>query len=82
LELSGDLRIRGPEGIRKLRHNSKGSPYFPVIPPSHAMGNGGLRQRPVKIHRAVMSFVLGRAMARDELSVTATTTRGTGPGNL
>src|SRR4051812_37731272 len=27
LELSGDLRFRGPKGLRKLRHDHNGRPY-------------------------------------------------------
>ena len=67
LELSGDLRFRGPEGIRKLRHNSKGRPYVLANRASRTTGDGRHRQRMVMVHRAVMGVVLGRVLAPDEL---------------
>ena len=67
LELSGDLRFRGRRGLRKLRHDGDGRPYVlarKVVGPN---STGAAREGRVMLHRAVMSVVLGRRLARDEL---------------
>jgi hypothetical protein len=66
LELSGDLRFRGPRGIRRLRHDAKGRPYVQAVRPSGKAKNRRLRDRRVMLHRAVMSISLGRALTPSE----------------
>ena len=66
LELSGDLRFRGPKGLRKLRHDRNGRPYVMV-----RMGTAHTTRRRrairVMLHRAVMSVLLGRELAPGEM---------------
>lgn len=67
LKLSGDLRFRGPGGIREMRHDSHGRPYVLANRASPMTGEGQHSQRRVMLHRAVMSVVLGRPLTPDEL---------------
>ena len=66
LELSGDLRFRGPRGLRKLRHDCNGRPYVQDRKVVNHESDGRARQGRVMLHRAVMSVVLGRKLSRDE----------------
>jgi hypothetical protein len=60
LEMSGDLRFRGPKRVRKTRHDAKGRPYVMARRLSRQSTNGIFRGRRVMLHRSVMSVVLGR----------------------
>jgi hypothetical protein len=66
LKLSGDLRFRGPQGIRKLRHDAEWRPYVLARRPSRQANVEGLRERRVMLHRSVMSVALGRELAPGE----------------
>jgi hypothetical protein len=66
LELSGDLRFRGPRGLRKLRHDCNGRPYVQARKAADPDSVGAVRQAKVMLHRSVMSVVLGRKLSRDE----------------
>jgi len=66
LELSGDLRFRGPRVLRKLRHDCNGRPYVQARKVVNHESDGRVREGRVMLHRAVMSVVLGRQLARDE----------------
>jgi HNH endonuclease len=66
LELSGDLRFRGPQGIRKVRHASNGRPYIMARKLVGIKSDKGTRKGRVMLHRAVMTLVLGRTLGRDE----------------
>ena len=66
LELSWNLQFRGPRGPRKMRYDCDGRPYVlarKVAGPGSACET---RVGMVKLHRAVMSVVLGRRLGRDE----------------
>jgi HNH endonuclease len=66
LELSGDLRFRGPRGLRKVRHDRNGRPY---VMANKVVGHAferEIRAGRVMLHRAVMTLVLGRELGRDE----------------
>ena len=67
LELSGDLRFRGPRVLRKLRHDCNGRPYVQARKAVNHESDGRVREGRVMLHRAVMSVVLGRQLSRDEL---------------
>ena len=66
LELSGDLRFRGPRVLRKLRHDCNGRPYVQARKAVNHESDGRVREGRVMLHRAVMSVVLGRQLGRDE----------------
>jgi hypothetical protein len=66
LELSGDLRFRGPRVLRKLRHDCNGRPYVQARKFVNHESDGRAREGRVMLHRAVMSVVLGRQLGRDE----------------
>ena len=66
LELSGDLRFRGPRVLRKLRHDYNGRPYVQARKVVNHESDGRAREGRVMLHRAVMSVVLGRKLSRDE----------------
>ena len=66
LELSGDLRFRGPRVLRKLRHDCNGRPYVQARKVVNHESDGRVREGRVMLHRAVMSVVLGRQLGRDE----------------
>jgi hypothetical protein len=66
LELSGDLRFRGPRGLRKLRYDCNGRPYIMARKVVGLEPNGETRTGRVMVHRAVMTLVLGRELGRDE----------------
>ena len=66
LELSGDLRFRGPRVLRKLRHDYNGRPYVQARKVVNHESDGRVREGRVMLHRAVMSVVLGRQLGRDE----------------
>ena len=66
LELSGDLRFRGPRVLRKLRHDCNGRPYVQARKVINHESDGRVREGRVMLHRAVMSVVLGRQLGRDE----------------
>ena len=66
LELSGDLRFRGPLGLRKLRHDCNGRPYVQARKIVNHGSDGRAREGRVMLHRAVMTLVLGRQLGRDE----------------
>ena len=67
LELSGDLRFRGPGGVRGTRHDRNGRPYAEARRKSAHAPDGRPRLRRVPLHRAVMSVVLGRQLAPGEM---------------
>ena len=67
LELSGDLRFRGVTGVRRIRHDHNGRPYVKAGGLARLAPDGQLRPRRVMLHRAVMSVVLGRELARGEM---------------
>ena len=67
LELSGDLRFRGPGGVRQTRHDRNGRPYVEARRTSARDPLGWPRQRRVLLHRAVMSVLLGRELAPGEM---------------
>lgn len=67
LELSGDLRFRGPGGVRRMRLDRNGRPYVTARRKSALEGEGRIRERRVLLHRAVMSVVLGRELAPGEM---------------
>lgn len=67
LELSGDLRFRGPLGVRQARYDCNGRPYViarKVV--GHASDRQAGRTR-VMLHRAVISVLQGRQLRCDEL---------------
>jgi HNH endonuclease len=66
LELSGDLRFRGPRGFRKLRHDCHGRPYIMANKAVGHVFEGEIRAGRVMLHRAVMTLVLGRELGRGE----------------
>ena len=66
LELSGDLRFRGPRGLRKLRHDCNGRPTSMARKVVGHESDGQARRTRVMLHRAVMCVVLGRRLGRDE----------------
>ena len=66
LELSGDLRFRGPRVLRKLRHDCNGRPYVQARKVVNHESDGRVREGRVMLHRAVMSVILGRQLGRDE----------------
>ena len=66
LELSGDLRFRSPNVVRKQQYDVKGRPF---AWPAGRPGDYRMRlssERRVMLHRAVMSVVLGRELAAGE----------------
>lgn len=63
LELSGDLRFRGPGGVRRMRHDRNGRPYVLV---RKGEGRQGWASR-VMLHRAVMGVLLGREFSPGEM---------------
>ncbi|HWT82713.1 MAG TPA: HNH endonuclease [Candidatus Methylomirabilis sp.] len=66
LKLSGDLRFRGPQGLRKIQHDYNGRPYVMARKALGPATGGQYRDGRVMLHRAVMSVVLGRQLGRDE----------------
>jgi HNH endonuclease len=66
VELSGDLRFRGPRGLRKLRHDCNDRPYIEARKVVGHEPHGETRMGRVLLHRAVMTVVLGRLLGRDE----------------
>jgi HNH endonuclease len=66
LELSGDLRFRGPQVLRKLRHDYNGRPYVQARKVVNHGPDGRAQEGRVMLHRAVMSVILGRQLSRDE----------------
>jgi HNH endonuclease len=66
LELSGDLRFRGPRGLRQVRYDRNGRPYVIARKLVGPESDGWARSR-VMLHRAVISLVLGRRLGCDEL---------------
>ena len=66
LKLSGDLRFRGPQGLRKIQHDCNGRPYVMARKALGPATGGQYRDGRVMLHRAVMTLVLGRQLARDE----------------
>ena len=66
LELSGDLRFRGPQGLRKLRVDCNGRPYVLARRVVGRSSKGVAREGKVMLHRSVMAVVLGRQLGRDE----------------
>ena len=66
LELSGDLRFRGPRGLRQARHDRDGRPYAIARKVSGHESDRQARRTRVMLHRAVMSVLLGRQLGRDE----------------
>lgn len=66
LELSGDLRFRGPRGLRQARYDHNGRPYVDARKLVDQESDGWARRSRVMLHRAVMSLVLGRRLGRDE----------------
>ncbi len=83
LELSGDLRFRGPRGLRQTRHDSNGRPYVIARKLVGHESDGWARRSRVMLHRAVMSVVLGRRLGRDELVCHRDDdARNNWPGNL
>jgi hypothetical protein len=67
LELSGDLRLRGPGGLRKLRRDANGRPYVLARVVGRRSRGGRARQARVMLHRAVLAVQLGRRLGPDEL---------------
>ena len=66
LELSGDLRFRGPFGLRKMRFDFNGRPYVLAKRLVRGESEGRTRDGRVMLHRSVLSVVLGRQLGRDE----------------
>ena len=66
LELSGDLRFRGPQGLRKIQHDCNGRPYVMARKVVGFESDVVVREGRVMLHRAVMTLVLGRQLGRDE----------------
>ena len=66
LALSGDLRFRGPQGLRKTRHDCNGRPYVMARKVVGFESDVVVREGRVMLHRAVMTLVLGRLLSRDE----------------
>jgi hypothetical protein len=66
LELSGDLRFRGPQGLRTMRFDSNGRPYVLAKSLVRGESEGRTRDGRVMLHRAVMTLVPGRQLGRDE----------------
>ena len=66
LELSGDLRFRGPQGHRKLRLDCDGRPYVLARRVVGRSSTGVAREGKVMLHRSVMAVVLGRQLGQDE----------------
>ena len=66
LELSGNLRFRGPLGLRKLHHDCNGRPYVQARKVVGHESGAEIREGRVMLHRAVMSVILGRQLSRDE----------------
>ena len=66
LELSGDLRFRGPRGLRQARHDRDGRPYAIASKVVGHESDRQARRTRVMLHRAVMSVLLGRQLGRDE----------------
>ena len=74
LELSGDLRFRGPRGLRKLRHDSNGRPYIQARKVVGHESDGEIRKGRVMLHRAVMTWSWAGNSAATSSSATATMT--------
>jgi HNH endonuclease len=66
LKLSGDLRFRGPQGLRKIQHDCNGRPYIMTRKVVGHESDVVIREGRVMLHRAVMTLVLGRQLGRDE----------------
>jgi HNH endonuclease len=66
LELSGDLRFRGPRALRKLRHDYNGRPYVQARKVVNHESGMVVREGRVMLHRAVMMVVLERKLSPDE----------------
>ena len=66
LKLSGDLRFRGPQGLRKIQHDCNGRPYVQARKVVGHESDVVVRKGRVMLHRAVMTLVLGRQLGRDE----------------
>ena len=66
LELSGDLRFRSPNVVRKQQYDVKGRPFVLARRPSRRLPDAPSGERRVMLHRAVMSVVLGRELAPGE----------------
>ena len=83
LELSGDLRFRGPRGLRKLRHDRNGRPYLLARKAVGPNSTGAAREGRVMLHRSVMTVVLGRQLDCDEFVCHGDDdSRNNWPGNL
>ena len=67
LELSGDLRFRGPRGLRQARYDCNGRPYVIARKVVGHESDGQARRTRVMLHRAVMSVAQGRRLGCDEL---------------
>ena len=65
MELSGDLRFRGPQGLRKLRRDCNGRPYIQAKNVNHETA-GETRKGRIMLHRAVMCVLRGRELGSDE----------------
>lgn len=66
LELSGDVRFRGPRGVHRTRHDPRGRPYVMARKTTGQPGEEGRPGR-VLLHRAVMGVLPGREPAPGEL---------------
>ncbi len=66
LELSGDLRFRGPRGLRQSRHDRNGRPYVIARKVVGNESDAQARRTRVMLHRAVISVILGRQLGSDE----------------
>ncbi len=67
LELSGDLRFRGPRGVRQARYDCNGRPYVIARKVVGHESDGQARRTRVMLHRAVISVLQGRLLGCDEL---------------
>ena len=61
LELSGDLRLRGHRGLRKLRYDADGRPYILARRVGGPESDVAMREGKVMIRRAVMGEARRRA---------------------
>ncbi len=66
LKLSGDLRFRGFQGLRRIQYDCNGRPYIMTRKVVGHESDVVVREGRVMLHRAVMTLVLGRLLGRDE----------------
>jgi hypothetical protein len=66
LELSWNLQFRGPQGLRTTRYDGDGRPYVLARKVAGTESACETRIGMVKLHRAVMSVLLGRRIGSDE----------------